>query len=320
MYRTVETGMWDDPRFRALPPLGKLLFTFLFTNRAGHVSGIYPIPRVAMAYGTGIDLPTVDTLCDTLSRAGLARFDPSLDIVFVVSMLKHQGKGEKNERSAAVQLQTLHNSFLIRDFLDAYPSVTKYVPHTLLDRVSEVRFPARAEQDQEQEKRGEAESGWPVADPPPPPATPAPASGAQPRAKAPRFDPRTIPIPPELDSPAFRTAWEERIIERGEPGATGGKPSESQIRAQLQKLVKLARARGLPLAIGCVERATEGRHQGIVFPEDFEERGRNGSGRVSPSGERLLPPGATPELAQRMRDLDEAIRNQPPLVRKDGFT
>jgi hypothetical protein len=297
MYRTVETGMWDDPKFRSLPPLGKLLFTFLFTNRVGHVSGIYPLPRVMMTYGTGIDGPTVDTLCDTLSRLGLAYFDPALDLVFVVSMLKHQGRGEKNERSAAAHLATLHNSFLVREFLNLYPSVSKYVPDTLLDRVSEVRSPARAEQKQEQELEQEKEKRGS-----------APASGAPPRSpRAPRFDPRTVPIPEELAGPEFATVWEARLRERSEPNASGGKPSESQIRAQLSKLAKLAKARGLPAAVACVERATEGRHQGIVFQEDFAEpRGRNGA-QASPAVDRQLPVGATPDLVERMHALDELM-------------
>src|SRR5687768_9377841 len=35
MYRTIDTSLWTDPTVRKLPPLAKLLFTYLITN--GHI-------------------------------------------------------------------------------------------------------------------------------------------------------------------------------------------------------------------------------------------------------------------------------------------
>jgi uncharacterized protein YdaU (DUF1376 family) len=109
-----------------------------------------------------------------------------------------------------------------------------------------------------------------------------PITEASPKASAKSFDPRSVPVPEALDTPAFRDVWERRIRERAEPGRTGAKPSQSQIEAQLSKLEKLAAAKGLDFAIECVERAIESRHQGTVFPEDFQEKPTPRSGDRSP--------------------------------------
>jgi hypothetical protein len=133
-------------------------------------------------------------------------------------------------------------------------------------------------------------------------APPAPTSGAltpgEPRnGRAQKFNPRTVPLPPILDTPAFREKWELRLQERGEPGRRGSPPSESSIRSQLGKLEELANARGIGAAIACVVRATNGRHQGVVFPEDFEApRNRKGN-----QAEGQLPLGASPALMERLK-------------------
>lgn len=172
MYRTVETGAWDDPEVRPLSPQAKLLFFYLFTNRHTHVSGIYYLLPITAAAETGLPLRTLDTLWDTLSGARLAWFDPQCTVIFVRSMLRHQGHGEKNERAAAAQLETLHNSFLISRFLKEYPTVTRFVSDRVSDRVSKGYLP-RAREEQEQEQEQEKLAGSPAA-PPPSAAPPTP--------------------------------------------------------------------------------------------------------------------------------------------------
>src|SRR5262245_22626761 len=98
MYRVIDTALWTDPRVKALPTDGKLLFLYLITNSHAHVSGIYYLPAVTITHETGLAARRLDTLSDTLSRAGLASFDRSAEIVWVIKMLLYQGKGEKIHR------------------------------------------------------------------------------------------------------------------------------------------------------------------------------------------------------------------------------
>lgn len=152
-YRNIDSSFWTDPKIRKLDPLNKLLALYLITNPHSHLSGIYYIDDGAIARETNIPQRRLDTLWDTLSDGGFARRDHTLQIVWVMNMLKHQGKGDKNARSAAKQLKSLHNSFLLKEFLEKYPQVAAYFPDRVSDRVSDtLSASATLEQEQEQEQ------------------------------------------------------------------------------------------------------------------------------------------------------------------------
>lgn len=136
MYRLVETGTWDDPKVHELYPEAKLLFIYLFTNRYGHLSGIYYLPDTTILYELGAKKNKVcrypiDTLWDTLSGAGLVWRDKKNQVVFVKSMFKYQGQGEKHYRSAATHIKTLHRTGLINRFIEVYPKIKEFGVDTL---------------------------------------------------------------------------------------------------------------------------------------------------------------------------------------------
>jgi len=137
MYRTIDASFWTDPKVRKLPPLGRLLFLYLITNPHTHVSGIYYLPRSTMLHETGMTEKQLDTLSDTLSSVGFCRFDPETETVWVKNMMRYQGTGEKNARSAMLHVtKDLHRSGLVAEFLNAYPDVKKLASDTLLDTLS----------------------------------------------------------------------------------------------------------------------------------------------------------------------------------------
>ena len=123
MYRTIDAKFWTDPKVRKLTVDGKLFMLYLVTNPHSHLSGFYYLPRSTMTSETGISGKMLNSLCDTLSRAGLAYFDPENDIVFVYNMLNYQGRGQKNESSAAKQVQTFMHSPLVAKFTARYPKI-----------------------------------------------------------------------------------------------------------------------------------------------------------------------------------------------------
>lgn len=197
MYRTVDSAFWTDPKVRKLDARARLAFLYLITNPHTHVGGIYYLPTTLALLETGLTEKEWDKVSDTLSRLGLARFDPGSDVVWVVNMLAYQGRGEKNERAAAAHLATLHNSKLIQEFTERYPRVKQYVKHTPSDTLS-AQYPAISlirTPDQEQEQDKEQEQNTPPSPPP---------GGVMP------------PIPEPLDTPAFREAWADWIQHRKE--------------------------------------------------------------------------------------------------------
>jgi hypothetical protein len=154
MYRTVDASTWNDKRVEKLNSNGKLLFLYLITNPHTHVSGIYCLPKLYIQHETGLSRRKIDTLLHTLSGLGLARYDDENEVVWVSSMLRYQGKGEKNHRSAAKHVaEDLHKSFLINNYLAFYPEVKQYVSRAFLDTLShKVSGLAPPEQEQEQEQ------------------------------------------------------------------------------------------------------------------------------------------------------------------------
>lgn len=155
MYRTVDAAFWSDPTIKSLEKDGKLLALYLITNPLSHLGGIYYLPEAIVIDETGIPKSKLDTLWHTLSDtpsdletrtksapdthsvSGFALRDAKTQVVFVRRMFHYQGRGEKNERCVASHLKTLHKSFLIKHFLDAYPSVKRFVSDTLSDTLSD---------------------------------------------------------------------------------------------------------------------------------------------------------------------------------------
>lgn len=164
MYRTVDTSLFFDPKIRAIRkthPLAVYLFLYLFQNSHTHLSGIYHISQAIICDETGIPDRVYHTLCDTLSRVGLVKFDKNMEVVYVKKMFKYQGRGEKNEKAAADQLKNLHKCSLILEFIEDYPSVKKHCDDTLLipyqypiDRESLQEQEQEQEQKQNKEERG----------------------------------------------------------------------------------------------------------------------------------------------------------------------
>jgi len=136
IYRTICTQLWTDKNVQRLTVHGKLLFVYLITNPHTHLSGIYYLPKELITKETGLSNTLSDTLFHTLSEMERAYYDLETSTVFVVNMFGYQGTGEKNERSAANQLKSLHHTSLIARFLERYPRVKSYCSDTLLDTVS----------------------------------------------------------------------------------------------------------------------------------------------------------------------------------------
>lgn len=150
MYRVIETSTWADPRVKQLDPEGKLLFLYLITNSHAHVGGIYYLPDVLIRLETGIKRKKLDTLWDTLSQLGLTCRDRASEVVWVVNMLRYQGRGEKIKLSVEKHLRTLHDSPLVQQFIAHYRDWGIAAPDTLSHTPSH----RVSVQEQEQEEGG----------------------------------------------------------------------------------------------------------------------------------------------------------------------
>jgi hypothetical protein len=141
--------MWTDPKVKTLPPTSKLLFCYLITNSHTHLSGIYYLPIYLMAHETGLTEAKVKSALKDLSI--LCRYDTAAEIVWVVNMLQYQGSGPKIVKSVTAQLESLHQTPLVKEFQEHYH--TMQIPYRYpIDTVSSVGV---KDQDQKKEKEQE---------------------------------------------------------------------------------------------------------------------------------------------------------------------
>jgi len=158
MYRTIDGVLWSDPKVRKLTPKGKLLFIYLITNPHSHSSGIYYLPEPVIATETGLTKKDVKIALDTLSGAKLARYDAEKHIVWVVNMIRHQCRGGKLIRGAAIQLLSCHQSFLIQELMTLYPEVRKALLPEEADRVSEANLGRHSDNDNDNDNENDNEN------------------------------------------------------------------------------------------------------------------------------------------------------------------
>lgn len=171
MYRTIDASFWTDSKVRKLAVADRLLFLYLITNPHTHVSGLYYLPDLIAQHETGLSAKQLQASKDTLSKNGIALFDPANELVWVVKMFRFQGSGMKNTLSAAHHIsKDIHNSLLISEFLKAYPEVEPHVKN----RVS-IEYVAGATPDS-------------------PLPTPEPESGERRENKHARADARRVPF------------------------------------------------------------------------------------------------------------------------------
>jgi hypothetical protein len=136
MYRTISTQLWTDPAVKQLDAATKLLFIYLITNPHTHLSGIYSLAEETLLKETGLKKVSFRYGIETLSRLEKASRDDENEVIFIHNMFRYQGTGEKNDRSAAKHLTTLHHSYLITNFLARYPSVIPYLNGYPIDTYS----------------------------------------------------------------------------------------------------------------------------------------------------------------------------------------
>lgn len=123
-YKTIDETFWTDPDVKKkLSPNEKLLFLYLITNPHCHYSGIYYLPVLFILNETGLSEKIIHNFF--MKNQKLAQYDQVKEVVWVVSMSKHQlRQGNKDNLIAGIakHLTTLHYSLLIKSFLDKYMS------------------------------------------------------------------------------------------------------------------------------------------------------------------------------------------------------
>lgn len=122
-YKTIHETFWTDPKVKTLSPKERFLFLYFITNPHSHYSGLYYLPLSVISEETGLSQSDVRKGIDTLSKGYFIRFDPETSVIWVVKMARYQVNGEKMVAGIPRHFKALHNSLLIKDFLEFYKNL-----------------------------------------------------------------------------------------------------------------------------------------------------------------------------------------------------
>lgn len=86
-YRQIHTQIWRDEWFLDLPPEGKLLFIYLFSNSSTNIPGIYKISPRVIAFETGMQPDIIDLYMQKFQEAGKVYSEDGY--IWVVNMHKY---------------------------------------------------------------------------------------------------------------------------------------------------------------------------------------------------------------------------------------
>jgi len=94
-YRPIYLLIWDDPDFENLRPYEKLIFVYLFGNKATNESGVYPCTFKTIHKNTDVPIDIVEKAI-TVDLVEKVNFDTDRQVIWVKNFLKHNGKGNQS--------------------------------------------------------------------------------------------------------------------------------------------------------------------------------------------------------------------------------
>ncbi len=117
--RGFQTELWTDPFVQGLPPEGKLLFIYLWTNKHCNQAGLYEISLKTVAFDTGLPAERLPTLLKQLEPK-VAWF-AERNMIWVKNFLKRQCKSQSFLIAAARCLKPIDDAIVI-EFIRYNPS------------------------------------------------------------------------------------------------------------------------------------------------------------------------------------------------------
>lgn len=122
-YTAIYQKIWKDKDFLKSSKDEKLIFLYLTTNEAVHISGIYEIPLSTIAYETSIPLATVKKVLGKGSIKNVV-YDLENEMVFLVNRLKKYSQGgnpTQVEKGVLKQFQETGKTSLWNMFVEVNP-------------------------------------------------------------------------------------------------------------------------------------------------------------------------------------------------------
>lgn len=115
--RGIESGIWTEPKKLAkLPPLGKLLFIYAFSNDHCNQAGLYYISLKTISDETGISTDDLPPLLELLQPN--VQWLPEENLVWVRGFIRRQTNSHLYLKAVGKCLRTIHDEAIIKKLLD----------------------------------------------------------------------------------------------------------------------------------------------------------------------------------------------------------
>ena len=127
--RGFSTEFWADTFVEDLPPEGKLLYAYLWTNPHCNQAGLYKISLSRIAYETKLPMEELPSLIELLEPK--VKWYPDENLIWVKNFIKHQYKSPKFLIAAASRLKDINNNGVVRELIEY--NLKKYtisIPYT----------------------------------------------------------------------------------------------------------------------------------------------------------------------------------------------
>lgn len=157
-YRQIHTQIWKDGWFLDLPPDGKLLFIYLFSNERASIAGIYELPLKVIAFETELDKDRVVELLELFDKVGKVHYDFERSLVWIVNLRKYnESASPKVQTRITRDLDLIPDCELKRRYIQYHSHIATRTYPIDTDCIPRPESGSDQEQEQEQEKEQEQE-------------------------------------------------------------------------------------------------------------------------------------------------------------------
>src|SRR5688500_8192205 len=88
-YRKIDTRIWNDKKFNALSPDGKLVFLFFLTHPNLTVLGAMRMSAMGVAGELQLPFERVEMALDELTAAQMVQYEPEALLIWLPHFLKY---------------------------------------------------------------------------------------------------------------------------------------------------------------------------------------------------------------------------------------
>ena len=120
MHRTIETEIWDDPKFFDKGLYTLLLANYLITCPESHVTGLYRFRLSVACEKTQMPADKFEEAFNKLIELGFCKYDSNRRVIWVINMWGRQPHNGIHLDRIPYHFKTLFETPLIDDWLDKY--------------------------------------------------------------------------------------------------------------------------------------------------------------------------------------------------------